>query len=71
MLEDKEKEAQAAKEAEEKKKEFEALQVRCTTALGLINEWANKYFDLNQRVKQQEMEMKRLKMLEKYYNKYG
>jgi hypothetical protein len=59
------------KDAEERKKEFEALQVRCNTALDLINEWSNKFFVLNQKVKQQEMEMKRLKMLEKYYNKYG
>jgi hypothetical protein len=56
---------------EEKDKKIEDFEVKLTTALGLINEWAMKYFDLNQKVKQQEMEMRRLKMLEKYYNKYG
>ena len=56
---------------EEKDKQIEDFQVKLNTALGLINEWATKYFDLNQRIKQQEMEMRRLKMLEKYYNKYG
>jgi hypothetical protein len=71
MLEDKEKEAQVVRAAEEKRKEIEALQERCTTALDLISEWANKFFVLNQKVQQQESEMKRLKMLERYYNKYG
>jgi hypothetical protein len=56
---------------EEKDKQIESFQEKLTTALDLINEWSNKFFVLNQKVKQQEAEMKRLKMLENYYNKNG
>nr|MDQ3967317.1 hypothetical protein [Thermoproteota archaeon] len=56
---------------EEKDKQIESFQEKLTAALDLINEWSNKFFVLNQRVKQQEAEMKRLKMIENYYNKNG